>query len=819
MFDSSHTSGKDVHTMIGNLWNRMNAKKNNRGAAIIMVIVSIAFIGMLVAMIVYMAYCNYLMKGTDRVAKDNFYSAESALDVINAGLQQDVSDSMAEAYVSTMQNSDGVTSDQMSVNFQTKYFSQIEKKLALKDETTGAVVDVNKWDKKHLTDILTKGGVTVASSAGANGAFITVVNGTTNTLVHNAGTTYTTMENLRIVYTDDKGYVSVIETDIRIKVPDLNYAVSSSRLDVENYSLIANTKLINDSTLETGDVAEGFLPGAQTTVTGNVFGGNDGIYVGNQKSLSFVKAPSDPDTTQYYLISGSMNVKNAKDSVGLVSDSYHQNYTSNINVTTGNLNMDGITYVSDDLTIDGNRNNIKLSGIYRGYGDSLNNSGSSSSILVNGANTRLDFSNLTELFLVGHAYVGTRHYDADADRYKTAYNDADGSSDYVENVQDYQSTLTEKKYTVSTNSIAENTKDIMLGESISVKANQLIYMVPAECMGFDTETGEQVLAKNPMSYAEYEKLTKTYKTDPNDSTKVTDELKYKVVDLSPLWTKLGSSYTSGYKAVFRRVNGSVLVYFYLDFGTNEIQANEFFKAYYDYDKQGLTNYVKSYVSDIKWNTGLANNNNQMLTLAGNSFYFNNKGELMLQTDTLNDSNAKMEAALKNVDNYADTYTALMHMLKANITETTSVQQSQTVFENIVDSDTVKNKIKTQNFKVDPSDSLSPIVAHVDTGDYVYTGSNTNMKLIIALGNVYLEKNFDGLVIAGGKIYIGSQCNSVTYNPTEVIKALRAKCDAGYYAYEALGDSGTFTYAETTEAVGNEYIDLGSLIVYQNWKKE
>ena len=43
-----------------------------------------------------------------------------------------------------------------------------------------------------------------------------------------------------------KGYVSIIETDIRIKVPDLNYAVASSRLDVENYSIIANTSLIND---------------------------------------------------------------------------------------------------------------------------------------------------------------------------------------------------------------------------------------------------------------------------------------------------------------------------------------------------------------------------------------------------------------------------------------------------------------------------------------------------------------------------------------------------------------------------------------------
>ena len=40
-----------------------------------------------------------------------------------------------------------------------------------------------------------------------------------------------------------------------------------------------------------------------------------------------------------------------------------------------------------------------------------------------------------------------------------------------------------------------------------------------------------------------------------------------------------------------------------------------------------------------------------------------------------------------------------------------------------------------------------------------------------------------------------------------------------YAYEALGDSGKLTYAETTEIAGKEYVDLGSLITYENWKKE
>ena len=69
-------------------------KEDNKGAAIVVAIVAIAFIGMLVGMLVYMAYYNYLMKHIDKRNKDNFYSAEYALDIINAGLQKDISDSM-----------------------------------------------------------------------------------------------------------------------------------------------------------------------------------------------------------------------------------------------------------------------------------------------------------------------------------------------------------------------------------------------------------------------------------------------------------------------------------------------------------------------------------------------------------------------------------------------------------------------------------------------------------------------------------------------------------------------------------------------------
>lgn len=801
--------------MTGKWMNRWKTKKDNRGAAMIMVIVSIAFIGMLVAMIVYMAYCNYMMKAADKVAKNNFYSAESVLDAINAGIQQEVSNSMSEAYVETMQNSLNMTADEMSEAFRKDFFKQLRAKIATSatktlEPTSDASSSPVKWNVDTLityaTDA-TRGGFTKANSQGAIGAYIAPTSDNAN-IITLKGSDYLTLHNLRVVYTDDKGYVSIIETDIRVKVPDLNYAVASSRLDVENYSIIANQTLTNDNNHGGGSL--------KTTITGSVYGGQDGIYVANQKGLSFVDSTTDA-ATEYYLIAGSLNVENAPN--GLKVDSSHQNYVEGINVTTGSLDLNGMSYVKDDLTIDGTGCNIKVGGVYRGYGDALNGADGSSSIVVNGARTSLDFSNLTELLLSGHAFIGASHYDANEERHAVGAGTVDPksnkSSDYIADKKEYEEKT--RNYQVSENSVKKNTEDVMMGESVSVKANQMIYMVPAECMSN---------GKNPMSYQEYEDLLNANKTQSSttdnsqntttETTQTTTETQTPIVDLSKLWSKLGSAYTSGYKVVYRRVSGSVLVYFYLDFGTNELQANEFFKAYYDYDKTGLTNYVKSYINSITWND-VNPIPNDKLTLAGNAVKFDG-GELTLIEDNLLNDEQKLSDALTNAEDYENTYLALSCMLKPNIDETSSAQQGQSVYDNIVSSDFVdKNGEKLYK---DDADSVNAVVTNKD---YEYKGDASNkIKLIISSKDVYLQQDFDGLVIAGGNVYIGSGCTSITYNPVEVLKALRTKYMDGVttlYAYEALGDSGKLTYAETTEIAGKEYVDLGSLITYENWKKE
>lgn len=62
--------------------------KNNKGVAMITVLITITFLGILASSLMYMAYMNYLTKTVRYRSTDNFYTDEMALDEISAKLQQ-----------------------------------------------------------------------------------------------------------------------------------------------------------------------------------------------------------------------------------------------------------------------------------------------------------------------------------------------------------------------------------------------------------------------------------------------------------------------------------------------------------------------------------------------------------------------------------------------------------------------------------------------------------------------------------------------------------------------------------------------------------
>nr|MBQ8252074.1 hypothetical protein [Lachnospiraceae bacterium] len=817
-----------------------NRKRDNKGAALVMVIVAIAFIGMLVAMILYMAYCNYLMKNNDKLAKDNFYSAEYALDVLNAGLQMDVSKAMSEAYVETMNNSSGKSDEDMEDDFQKKY------KEKLVDILKGS--DSSKWDIDYLKKYWDGTAITVAASPGLEGAYLSADGD--NKLESLNDKDYLTLYNLKVVYTDDKGFVSIIKTDIRVKIPDLGFVQDTTQMSIEQYSLIANRSLINDE-LNSDEVPQAvkdtgvsITKGSQDlSISGSVFGGNDGIQTGNQTLTKFVFNEEDKKTGldySYNLIADSINVENATGSQGFVVEKNYKTYVENINVETARLNMSGTMYVGDDMDIAGVRSDVTLSGDYQGYGNALGSSDGSSSILINGGDTSLDFSRLEQLMLSGHAYVGAKKYDADEDRLKYGTVDPTSlTSDKIMDTEEYWERLEQEgspyrtlsqnstaQPTVSQNTVVPYNKDnVMMGESISVKANQLLYMVPADCIGYDKETKEQVIAKNPMTYEEYEFLTQTEEVIVDGQT--VEEYKYHVVSLNKLWSKLGISALIGdddYKAVFRRVNGKVLVYLYLDFGSDEMMANEFFKAYYEYDKDNVNNYVKSYISDMKWSSNLTGNNNAKLTLAGNAFYLSRHDEVIFQEHELADGNEYTKMLDRQME-YSNIHESMMHSLSPKYDELTSLQQSSEIFDSLVDEAKLEQMSKLGPYAI--ANGAINLYATIKDGDVVYPSGScpTNSKMIVASGDIYLTQNFSGLAIAGGNIYICENCKKVDYNPAMVLQVMRAKAHDSaaakdVFAYEVFGAKGALSYAGAGDgSEEDEEISLSDLILYQNWQKQ
>ena len=77
---------------------RGRRKTDNKGSALVVVIIAMAFIGILASVLMYMSLLNYQMKVNNLKAKDNFYSAETVLDEIRSYMGTQISESVGNAY-------------------------------------------------------------------------------------------------------------------------------------------------------------------------------------------------------------------------------------------------------------------------------------------------------------------------------------------------------------------------------------------------------------------------------------------------------------------------------------------------------------------------------------------------------------------------------------------------------------------------------------------------------------------------------------------------------------------------------------------------
>lgn len=256
-------------------------KEYNKGFSLFTVIVSIAFVGILGMLVLYIAIANFHMKITDLKGKDSFYTAERAIEEIRVGLQEEVGDAMSEAYIEVLETYDQSGKSQNDVqdeirqkafrqSFYDNLYVKVQKKLGhLQEDYVDLTVGDNETleiVEPTLSEKLNRDEIKKSSKV--------------------------SLKNLKAVYVDEKGRASIIKTDIQMGIPNVKFATPSSLPDLMGMVVVANSGIICE-----GD------PNKDIKLTGNIYAGllNDSeegfpkdkdtsLLVKNNANLSIISA-------------------------------------------------------------------------------------------------------------------------------------------------------------------------------------------------------------------------------------------------------------------------------------------------------------------------------------------------------------------------------------------------------------------------------------------------------------------------------------------------------------------------------------------------
>lgn len=791
--------------------------KDNSGMALVTVIIAIGFVAALVSILLMTTLVNFKMKVVNDRGIDTFYSAEQVLDEINVGLQRRISDSLSSAYTAVMENYDTESNDAKKLRIKTLYYQNLWNYLAVPG-SGHQMYDVTKLEE-FLKD--TTKWHDVSPEVGY-GAIVRAVNisesGVASESAYGDMITYQdggiVLKNVKVYYKDINGFVSVIQTDIRLNLPQFDFAKSSASADIADYCFIADG-------------------GAERTTAGTLnFNGN--IYADHFTTKNV--------TTRF----GADSLVVIKNDISIDDGSFTTGSGANVWATSlndkgGDVDITGVVNLSNDLNLTGRQPSVKVTGEFNGYGYDNADASRSSAVLLNGKESKVDFTGVTKLTIAGRAFLGM------------GKNSMTSSGSYANT----------NLYVDATNSIygagstdADRYKDVYTGESIAAKSDQLLYLIPAEAIGVDEKTGKSLYNANPLTKKQYEEIMTRVAAD--SAAAGTSTTNYKLVsDVTKLPSFGGNSldmYTSWsvYKHEVRvsadqAENGGSLVFLYIMFdSTNEgeLQANAFFQDSYGYSENAK--YAKSYVGDVK-----------LPTIQDRKFLRSGRSYFSDPTDTEGDLlGIKVESTLADITTQEDIrnhYNECIGMFKAYTTKLIpneseirgaspsvwGTSPNQVVFENMVSSEAriqaYIDRVSTGDFgniHVEKSADGKMITLEereASTGNVlartivstknVTVSQDDTLHLVICSKDVTLNAtNYEGVILTDGKIIFNNSTQTCTKVPDMVYRCLELAYEDGGRGYPVKtclngGDEYIF------DATGNTTTSLTNLVTYENWKKE
>lgn len=818
-------------------------KLNNQGSTFVLAIIVITLVTLLAVSILGASRYNIAMKNVDRNSKVTFYTAETIVDEVCAGTGVDSMTFLAKAYenvITTLVSTEDGTSDMMSNDdankkFKTIFIESMLQRISGKtfptDKNMYIISDINDRDVaiNYLENFI-KGhseGLAYILSIGNIEAYKEETNGRAYMII---------VRDVAIQYKEEKNgetFFSNITTDLEIHFPNMtvNFTATNRLKDFIKYVFIADNN-IN-------------IPAYDLTANGSLYAGNRIEITAQQEiapetyrygSASLTLDKLNPLANNINVICGG----NSESTAGTISlmgtDDYKATFeadgtdiwctniltdkdwsrgTDSSKGTVIDIGNDCSTYVKDDLTVNGPNSDVTVFGEYYGYSHDGYHS-NSSAMIINAKRAKLEIG-ASKLLLAGHSYVQLSQSASNPDYY-------------------------------------------MLGEALSFRGDQEIYLVPTEYLGYNYGTP----IPNPMS----EETWLALKTKVDATASYTDD------DKKVLYCNLDGFFAEekGYLASkpYEAKQVGKLVYVYLNFKTKADAAR------YIHDVANGTNGAPLYLQNHldKYTTNLFEGDDRVVTVSDDTQLLVNgavltsfsKGDTLgtgsSESDekTMPDWVASGSSSLVSNDLFSITsldlenrYSIFTHLLadipwvndegkkyivnnilsalldKKNYTPIGEEMYTTTVFENIVDDELIKKSSETfvygsANSYVQAGSDLLNYIKVIKKGDFTIP-EDCNGGIVVATGTVTVQSDFDGMIIAGNHITISDNV-TVSNNAAHVEMLLTME-----YAFEdeSIKEDIPFkeyfhaykhaaTEDDSKEAVKVEEVDYKDIVKTNNWRK-
>ena len=731
---------------------KLNNEHANRGAALVSVIIAMTVVSILGLLALSVSYDTFRMKQVEKNASENFYGAEKALEGIAVGLQEVISECHTEAYTEVMVNYASYdTALEMQMNYENKLLAKLSDVL---DSDKDGYYDVSMLEAYAKGIFTTEESEYISVKSGTEDAPENYLNATTSAVV---------LRNVMVTY-KDAGYSDQIVTDIKLSVPAVTFERIVNLPAIMDYAIIAEQGI---------DILGG---GGEKTVSGNMFVGVPDVtadVTGNVEGDLVSFSMSMPTSFTAKNESGASNAEIIFE--GDVTLSSNASFTADAKTTlwangletnaakevlpgagkTNSLYLLGTSYVKDDITVNGANNLLTLGGRYFGYSTGTTEASESSAIIINGMNTSIDIKDINTMVLAGTSFVGTK-----GEAYDSLPIATQGLNDH----------------------------DVFMGDSIAVKGNQLIYMVPKECEG---------IQNNPMTYEQYLALSDGW------------QAKVLSTRISGLGRTIGSYGDVKITPVFTNKMGGA-VYLYLEFASTEA-ASKYFMDNYGVSANGqkvkdiLQSYVKMFTSAT----------NGQIFSAGNYLVSGDAASAVYEAATSGIQDMNLQEAYENKCKEMQ----FDQLINKSVLKQLVSGQADGIYKaevEVISDDILQIKSKIQLVVVD-NEGGDPFVIDKD-----FDGTG----VVIATGDVEVNQDHQnkeaitGMILCGGKLTILGTYQEFKADSEVIAKALGIENEeSGISGMDLFNGYGGNADSAVTSGTGEDKNDIRNCVTFENWKAQ